>query len=96
MKANVTPEGVNVPKSLLDGVDTVEIRREGGHILIIPLNGAPIMNLNELKKDAQDSANLQALLDSDVLDGSKLSSTKALTSHTSTVADITKATEAQK
>lgn len=65
MKANVTPEGVNVPKSLLDGVDTVEIRREGGHILIIPLNGAPIMNLNELENDAKDSANLQAILDND-------------------------------
>lgn len=51
MKADVTPDGVNVPKSLLDGVDTVEIRREGSHIILIPLNGGPAVDLGNEDTD---------------------------------------------
>lgn len=90
MKADVTPEGVNVPKSLLDGVDTVEIRREGGHILIIPLNGAPIVNLNELEGDAENSASLQELLDNNA---TKETKTPSKTTETTASDEVTEPTK---
>lgn len=37
MKAKVTNEGVQIPKSLLEGVKEVEIKKENGLILVLPL-----------------------------------------------------------
>lgn len=35
MKAKVTEQGVTIPKELLDGMDEVEIHRQGGMIIIV-------------------------------------------------------------
>jgi virulence-associated protein VagC len=37
MKARVTKRGVVIPKKLLEGVDEVEIRKEDGVILVVPI-----------------------------------------------------------
>ena len=45
MKAQVTKEGVTIPKTLLEGVDTVEIRKENNMIIVVPLTDDPILGL---------------------------------------------------
>ena len=45
MKAKVTKEGVLVPKKLLKGIEEVEIRKENGLILVVPLTDDPILQL---------------------------------------------------
>ena len=45
MKARVTKEGVTIPKALLEGVSAVEIRKEEGVILVVPLADDPILGL---------------------------------------------------
>ncbi len=37
MITHVTEEGLLIPKSLLEGMDTVEIRRERGAVTIVPV-----------------------------------------------------------
>ena len=37
MKAKVTKRGVVIPKELLEGVDEVDIRKEDGVILVVPV-----------------------------------------------------------
>ncbi len=38
MKAKVTEDGINIPKQFLEGMDEVEIRREDGVVLVVPIN----------------------------------------------------------
>jgi hypothetical protein len=45
MKRKVTEQGVLVPKQLLEGVDEVEIRKEQGMILVVPVSADPIFQL---------------------------------------------------
>ena len=46
MKIKVTSKGVLIPKEFLDGVDEVEIRRDNGLILVIPVTKRdPIFDL---------------------------------------------------
>ncbi len=48
MKAKVTKRGVVIPKELLEGVDEVEIRKEDGVILVVPIVGEdPIWGLGK-------------------------------------------------
>ena len=44
MKARVTKDDVLIPKALLEGIDAVEIRREGTTIFVVPLVD-PILDL---------------------------------------------------
>lgn len=37
MKASVKKDGVLIPKKLLKGVKQVEIRKEGGRIIVLPI-----------------------------------------------------------
>ncbi len=37
MKARVTEQGVLIPKRMLEGIEEVEIRKEDGLILILPV-----------------------------------------------------------
>ena len=37
MKAKVTKRGVLIPRDLLEGVEEVEIRKEDGVILVVPI-----------------------------------------------------------
>lgn len=43
MKAKVTSDGVQIPKSLLEGITEVEIWKETGLILVRPLKDEPIL-----------------------------------------------------
>ena len=45
MKAQVTEDGVTIPKALLEGVDAVEIRKENNVITVVPLLDDPILGL---------------------------------------------------
>ena len=45
MKARVTEKGVIIPKTLLEGIDAVEIRKENDVILVVPLIADPILGL---------------------------------------------------
>ena len=45
MKARVTKEGVTIPKTLLEGIDAVEIRKENNVITVVPLVDDPIFRL---------------------------------------------------
>lgn len=48
MKAKVTNQGVRIPKRLLEGVDEVEIRKENGLILVVPVASQdPILSLGK-------------------------------------------------
>jgi hypothetical protein len=48
IKTKVTSRGVFIPKWLLEGVDEVEIRKENGLILVVPLAADdPIMELGK-------------------------------------------------
>lgn len=45
MKAQVTKDGVTIPKALLEGIDAVEIRKENNVITVVPLLDDPILGL---------------------------------------------------
>ena len=45
MKTKVTEQGVLVPKKLLKGIKEVEIRKDNGVILIVPVTEDPIFAL---------------------------------------------------
>ena len=48
MKAKVTDNGVVIPRELLEGVDQVEIQKEGGLIIVTPIiQRDPIMELGK-------------------------------------------------
>ena len=59
MRTKVTEEGVLIPKKLLEGIDEVDIRKEDGAILVVPVNGAdPIFELGKhpLSADLRDAS----------------------------------------
>lgn len=46
MKADVTEQGITIPKEWLSGIKKVEIRKENNAIMIVPaLENDPILNL---------------------------------------------------
>jgi hypothetical protein len=45
MKTKVTEQGVVVPKKFLKGVKEVEIRKDDGVILVVPVSEDPILAL---------------------------------------------------
>jgi virulence-associated protein VagC len=48
VRSKVTKEGVLIPKRLLEGIDEVDIRKEDGAILVVPVNGSdPIFELGK-------------------------------------------------
>ncbi|HST05057.1 MAG TPA: hypothetical protein VLQ48_10005 [Chloroflexia bacterium] len=48
MRTKVSKEGVLIPKNLLEGIDEVDIRKEDGTILVVPVNGSdPILELGK-------------------------------------------------
>lgn len=49
MKVQVTKDGVLIPKEWLEGIDEVEISKEPGRIVVLPVPGAgdPIFNLGK-------------------------------------------------
>lgn len=60
MKAVVKKDGVLIPKRFLKGAKEVEIRKEGGHIVVLPLSGSedPIWGLgsNPIKTGVTDAS----------------------------------------
>ncbi len=47
MKAKVTPQGVLVPKKFFKGIEEVEIRKENGFVVVVPITDDPIHQLGE-------------------------------------------------
>jgi hypothetical protein len=48
MKTEVTEQGLLIPKRLLEGIEEVEIRKENGVILVVPLHRKdPIFQLGQ-------------------------------------------------
>ena len=48
MKTKVTKNGVNVPLQMLEGAEEVEIRKEKGRVIVIPLaKQDPIVSLGD-------------------------------------------------
>lgn len=45
MKTKVTEQGVRVPKKFLRGIKEVEIRKDDGVILVVPVTEDPILAL---------------------------------------------------
>ena len=45
MKTKVTEQGVRVPKRFLRGIKEVEIRKDNGVILVVPVTEDPILAL---------------------------------------------------
>ena len=45
MKTKVTEQGVVVPKKFLKGIKEVEIRKDDGVILVVPVSKDPILTL---------------------------------------------------
>jgi hypothetical protein len=45
MKTKVTDQGVRVPKKFLRGIKEVEIRKDDGVILVVPVTEDPILAL---------------------------------------------------
>ncbi len=59
MRSKVTKEGVLIPKRLLEGIDEVDIRKEEGAILVVPVSGSdPIFELGRhpLSVDLTDAS----------------------------------------
>ena len=58
MKTKVTEKGVLVPKKFLKGVEEVEIRKENGLILVVPLTDDPILRLGKrpVRGDERDAS----------------------------------------
>jgi len=51
MKARVTEKGVTIPKTLLEGIEAVEIRKQDNVITIVPLVDDPILGLGSQPVD---------------------------------------------
>jgi hypothetical protein len=48
MNAEVTKQGVLIPKSLFEGIEEVEIRKENDFILVMPVaSNDPVFNIGE-------------------------------------------------
>lgn len=48
MKAKVTEQGVVIPKELLEGTEEVEIRKENGFLMVVPITKSdPILELGK-------------------------------------------------
>ena len=48
MRSKVSEEGVLIPRKMLEGVDEVDIRKEDGAILVLPVSGVdPILGLGK-------------------------------------------------
>ena len=47
MKSKVTERGVIVPKKFLKGIKDVEIRKDNGVILVVPVTEDPILGLGK-------------------------------------------------
>ena len=48
MKAKVTEQGVLIPKRLLEDIDEVDIRKENGFILVMPVGANdPLFNIGK-------------------------------------------------
>jgi hypothetical protein len=59
MRTEVTDEGLLIPKRFLEGVKRVEIRKEDGIVLVIPLTSEdPILQLgqNPIDDDVTDAS----------------------------------------
>ena len=58
MKVRVSEEGLTIPKLFLEGIDVVEIRKEGKQILVVPLVDDPISGLGSqpLNDDIKDAS----------------------------------------
>jgi hypothetical protein len=59
MRTKVTEHGVVIPKTWLEGVDEVEIRREQNVIIVMPVTANdPILNLGRqaISVDADDAS----------------------------------------
>jgi hypothetical protein len=55
MKVKVTEDGVLIPKNFLEGVTDVEIRKENGLILVVPLADDPILQLGSQPVEDEDA-----------------------------------------
>ncbi len=58
MKTKVTEQGVLIPKKFLKGIEEVEIRREDGLILVVPISDDPILQLGKhpIADDIEDAS----------------------------------------
>ena len=59
MKTKVTEQGVLIPKQLLEGIEEVEIRKENGFILVLPVpEFDPVFNIgkNPIDIDITDAS----------------------------------------
>jgi len=58
MKTKVTGQGVLVPKKLLKGIKEVEIRKDNGVILVVPVTEDPIFALGSqpIAEDITDAS----------------------------------------
>jgi hypothetical protein len=45
MKTKVTKEGVLVPRKFFKGIEEVEIRKENGLVVVVPITDDPILQL---------------------------------------------------
>jgi hypothetical protein len=58
MKTKVTEQGVLVPKRFFKGVEEVEIRKENGLVLVVPVTDDPILGLGSqpVSNDLEDAS----------------------------------------
>lgn len=58
MKAKVTKEGALVPKKFFKGIEEVEIRKENGLVIVVPVTSDPILQLGErpVSDEAEDAS----------------------------------------
>jgi len=47
MKTKVTEQGVLVPKKYFKGIEEVEIRKENGLVVVVPVTDDPILQLGK-------------------------------------------------
>ena len=58
MKTKVTEQGVLVPKKFFKGIEEVEIRKENGLVVVVPVTDDPIFKLGKrpVSDDVQDAS----------------------------------------
>lgn len=58
MKTKVTEQGVLVPKEYFKGIEEVEIRKENGLIVVVPVTDDPILELGKrpVSDDVEDAS----------------------------------------
>ena len=54
MRAKVTDAGVVVPKEMLGAAEEVEITRENGHVVLVPVEAEKPLSIWDLGKDPID------------------------------------------